>query len=470
MYLDTILTSFETRKKTYTPRFRVQRDKRGWRMFDGDKAIGFWWPTFCDIWAFSPFEPPEMANVEPPGKVVDLHTLHNTYVNLAPHGWPKHWLDQVDSPSTCLKWQWVKKSGTRLEARITGTFADGERIQWVFGLRYDPAWARYRYTIDIDAWKREAVGMEPLNMMLAGALTARAENRRWTHSVWEDPNGTLRRVVHSNALFHGTDYEDATWRTRNAPYRGAWVAYAAHKSFNPAMLIHQNNVPMRLAICSQLFDEHVIWNTAGIENVDEDGLFHFQMRAEFVNLKPTLARTLLRKAIDPVQPKLWRLDMVVLPFYMDRVNAFEQEADAWQAEDCPVLGLSRDKAAPIQWVTDASHSGRRSIRIQARGIAERQELHPVGAVCNVRPHHRYRLTGWIKTRGVDRFARLELAAYEYQFVNTIDMACTAPVAGTKGWTQVAVELDSGDEAYLMPRLVLYGPGTAWFDDVQLTEV
>jgi len=32
-----------------------------------------------------------------------------------------------------------------------------------------------------------------------------------------------------------------------------------------------------------------------------------------------------------------------------------------------------------------------------------------------------------------------------------------------------VELDSGDEAYLMPKLVLYGPGVAWFDDVELTE-
>ena len=37
--------------------------------------------TNLDIWAFSPFEPDEMANPEPPGKVVDLHTVHNTFLN-----------------------------------------------------------------------------------------------------------------------------------------------------------------------------------------------------------------------------------------------------------------------------------------------------------------------------------------------------------------------------------------------------
>ena len=235
------------------------------------------------------------------------------------------------------------------------------------------------------------------------------------------------------------------------------------------MLIHRTNVPIRLAICSQLFDEHIIWADAGQENLDEDGYFHFLMRTEFVNMKPAMARRFLAKAVDPVKPKRWRHEQIALPFHMDTVNSFETPVDPWQAEDCPILGIDKDDGAPVQWVTDASHTGRRSIRIQARGVAEHQELHPVGAVCNVRPHTRYRLSGWIKTKGVHRFARLELASYEYTFANTIDSARSAHMTGTKGWTHVSVELDSGDEAYLMPRMVLYGPGTAWFDDLKLEQ-
>ena len=42
--------------------------------------------------------------------------------------------------------------------------------------------------------------------------------------------------------------------------------------------------------------------------------------------------------------------------------------------------------------------------------------------------------------------------------------------GSGGWTRVEAELDSGDEAYVMPRFVLYGNGTAWFDDVMLEKI
>jgi hypothetical protein len=114
---------------------------------------------------------------------------------------------------------------------------------------------------------------------------------------------------------------------------------------------------------------------------------------------------------------------------------------------------------------------------------------PSGAVCNVKPHRRYRLTGWIRTRGVDRYARLDLFSCEYGYTrgvdryarldlfsceygyaNLVDLAQSPMVSGTSRWTRVEAELDSGDEAYLMPRFVLYGSGTSWFDDVALEEV
>jgi hypothetical protein len=58
----------------------------------------------------------------------------------------------------------------------------------------------------LDARKLDPDGFEGFNLMTAGALEDRQEKRRWTHSVWENADGELRRIVHSNALFQCTDY------------------------------------------------------------------------------------------------------------------------------------------------------------------------------------------------------------------------------------------------------------------------
>jgi hypothetical protein len=468
MYQALILKSLKARiGKAYTPKFHVRREERGWRVFDGQTAIALFTPLALDIWAFSPFEPPILANTDPPDKVWDLYTMHNTYLNLGFQTWPRHWQEQTKDAERLVRWSWPRKQGPELVAQVTAAFADGEGICWTVRIRYDPAWRRYRYTFDVDARKLSPEGFEMLNLMMAGALTARPEDRRWTHSIWEDPDGKVRSVVHSNALFSATDYASPAWRTRNAPYHGAWVAYAAHSTFNPAILIHQTTVPLRLATCSQLFDEHVFWSDAGQENIEPDGYFHYRLSAELVNLPPKLAKRLLKEAKDPVRPDRWREQSVALPFAMETVNSFEKPVDPWEAEECPILVVPAGKDASIRWATDAAHTGRRSIRLEARQWSERQEFFPTGAVCNVKPHQRYRLTGWIRTKGVKRYARLTLSSYEYGYTNVVDWARTPDLSGTTDWTEVSVELDSGDEAYLMPRLVLYGPGVAWFDDIML---
>ncbi|MBI4026716.1 MAG: hypothetical protein HY360_17160 [Verrucomicrobia bacterium] len=476
-YFDQIVGSFQRRRpKPHTPRFRIAKERLGWRVFDGEKAIALLMPMQFDIWSFSPFEPDKIANVEPPGKVVDLHTLHNTAINLGTQGWPRHWHAQGDFENR-VKWNWLKKGGKELLARITVSFADGESGQWRLRVRYDPAWGRYRYTWDIAARKYEPDSMEGFNLMMAGALADRAEHRRWTHSIWENPDGELRRIVHSNALFSCTDYAsgvkfeaDGPWRWRNASYPRAWIGYAAHPSFNPVMLVHRTNVPLMFGTCSQLFDEHFRWMRAGQDNLDADGYFHFQMSAELVNLSPALAKDFLRQGKDPMRPKRWCHDDFALPFYVDRVNPFAEEIDPWKPEECAILKIPRAPNGPIVWDQNIGRDDRYSIRLQNSVAWERRELWPQGAVCRVRPHHRYRLSGWIKSRGVKRFARLELLAYEYTYANVTAFGASAQVSGTRGWTRVEAEVDSGDSVYVMPKLVLYGPGTAWFDDVRMEKI
>jgi len=86
-----IIESLQRKTKPYFPSFSIRKEGDGWRVFDGKRAIAMFRQTNLDIWAFSPFEPDEIANPEPPGKVVDLHTVHNTFLNFGMQEWPKHW-------------------------------------------------------------------------------------------------------------------------------------------------------------------------------------------------------------------------------------------------------------------------------------------------------------------------------------------------------------------------------------------
>lgn len=190
------------------------------------------------------------------------------------------------------------------------------------------------------------------------------------------------------------------------------------------------------------------------------------MTMTIVNLPACLADELLAQAADPVAFPPSRAQSVALPFHMDVVNSFEEAVDIWQPETCPIFVMKLADDASPAWAEGVAHSGSRSIRIS--GTGGRQEFYPDGAPCMVEPHRRYRLEGWIRTRGVERFARLELESFEYTQSNVIERALSAPVCGESEWTRVDVVLDSGDEAYVLPRLVLYGPGTAWFDDLRLS--
>ena len=82
-------------------------------------------------------------------------------------------------------------------------------------------------------------------------------------------------------------------------------------------------------------------------------------------------------------------------------------------------------------------------------------------------HHKYRLSGWAKTKDLK-------GARGAQFNVHNAGARTEAVTGTKDWTFLSVEFDSGDETELEINC-LYGgwgaaTGTAWFDDVSLVDL
>ena len=78
MLQDKILPSLiAAQPRDYAPSFSVREPgHQGWRVADGDEAVAFLLPTAFDIWRFSPWEEPILANREPPGTLLDLHTVH----------------------------------------------------------------------------------------------------------------------------------------------------------------------------------------------------------------------------------------------------------------------------------------------------------------------------------------------------------------------------------------------------------
>lgn len=126
-------------------------------------------------------------------------------------------------------------------------------------------------------------------------------------------------------------------------------------------------------------------------------------------------------------------------------------------------------SSTLAWDDGVSHSGRHSVRIQSPTPADVWWVQTV----DVRPHTLYRLSGWIKTRDVARSPEVRDSGANISLLGTFDR--TVAVLGTRDWTQVAVTLDSADLTQLTvaARLGFWGgvtAGTAWFDDLRLTQV
>ena len=88
----------------------------------------------------------------------------------------------------------------------------------------------------------------------------------------------------------------------------------------------------------------------------------------------------------------------------------------------------------------------------------------------VEPYAKYRLTGWIRTEKVEakdgRGALLN--------VHDLPMTATTALTGTKDWTRVAVEFETGGRDALQINCLFGGwgwaTGRAWYDEVRLEQI
>lgn len=126
-------------------------------------------------------------------------------------------------------------------------------------------------------------------------------------------------------------------------------------------------------------------------------------------------------------------------------------------------------SALTAWDDQEAFDGLRSIKITATALNDIRWFQTV----QVKPRTNYLLTGWIKTEGVTHSPQVVDAGANLCLYGTFTR--TDGIFGTRGWTPVRLVFSSGTESSLSIGIRLgfwsgTATGTAWFDDLRLTEI
>jgi putative membrane-bound dehydrogenase-like protein len=144
-------------------------------------------------------------------------------------------------------------------------------------------------------------------------------------------------------------------------------------------------------------------------------------------------------------------------------DSFENERDGGPLE----WNTSTHSGRGELTIGNVGHTGSRSAKISSTAGGDISWSQRV----NVEPNVTYKLTAWIKTEDVRGALGALLNMHELQSGTPVR---TRPVTGTKDWTEVETEFNSGDNRTLTINCLFGGwgrsTGTAWFDDVKLVQV
>ncbi len=162
---------------------------------------------------------------------------------------------------------------------------------------------------------------------------------------------------------------------------------------------------------------------------------------------------------------MYQLAIVLLAANLLPNPSFEQGAEGGPAEWAPHTWGGQ---ADFAWDRDVAHGGAASLRISSSEGAD-ADWH---FIAHLRPQTWYRLSGWIRTRGLrpvgdrpGRGALLNLHGWP---------VATGAVTGDSDWTQVSAVFLSQDGGEARVDCLFGGwglaAGTAWFDDVVLAEL
>jgi erythromycin esterase len=145
-----------------------------------------------------------------------------------------------------------------------------------------------------------------------------------------------------------------------------------------------------------------------------------------------------------------------------------------------------DSARPFGWVfgysafarpaggfaldSTISHHGRRSLRIAVPDSAPSTQAIMLQVPADFARGHEIRLTGWIRTDGVDGRAILTLEAWKFRAFAAADTAVVRSEPSAARWRRQALSIrvpTDPDVHSIVVAAAVEGTGTAWFDDLEL---
>lgn len=121
------------------------------------------------------------------------------------------------------------------------------------------------------------------------------------------------------------------------------------------------------------------------------------------------------------------------------------------------------------WDDHTAQAGNKSVRIDSLALDDSRWIQSIPT----RPKTLYNLSGWIKTEDVNRSPEFIDAGANLSLLNTFTRS--PGLLGTQDWTRTGVLFNSQDQnqVTVAARLGFYSgttTGTAWFDDLKLSQV
>jgi hypothetical protein len=406
---------------------------------------------------------------------------------------PRHYhLPEYQGLRSTICWwlaNWKRERiGAELHAAIEGdevVFAVEE--QWQDGsrglhrgrLRYDVAWGRYVVECDAALKARQVIGAQEFtNLLPAGLSDSRPGREKYQHLLWLDGESTLRRRGKNPLWANAAGSADVTGR-RCIP-DGGFLAWGVEAQMNPVIEIVRADPPVGAMTCDNLLDEHLMLAAPDARHCP-DGWFHLNVQYRLFSLPQALAGVLCDEAQPletgpflawkfqyaptqgPIGADLTCIELPGQPFY--RVADFNTPVSWDEPYSGQLWTASCDPRADLYYDRETGHTGHCSLRLRADGGQKR--FYPcTGPTVHTEEGRRYRISGFIKTRGVVR-AWLEAAEVLFRPERPVARHATAAVEADEDWTYVETcyTARGADAPFAALFIAAEGDGFAWFDEI-----
>jgi hypothetical protein len=206
--------------------------------------------------------------------------------------------------------------------------------------------------------------------------------------------------------------------------------------------------------CSVWYDQHII--ALPPERKDDDGLYHVTTVYRFLSLPLPVAKE-LEDAARTMLPA--RTGAGPMGFRQNIVNDFESLVPSGTLFNGCIWGHSAKYDGTV------GRSGTHSLRLHGN-----EHAGPVhgGPMLHVEAGRRYRFTAWVRTRGVTgKGAYLRVKPRE----DAVEEKRSKCLNGDRDWTRLEIVFKpENGQSFAVLGLAVDGPGMAWFDDLELTEL